>query len=160
MKKNDLLLLLLLLLLSIVIIKIIISVAYYNHRYEGCAYDITRLLICYVKENQGKLPETEDDLVRSGYFRKITKNDDIIYEFRYDNNLGENEGWNHLSHMEEFKIYYGVDLNDLEVRNGKLYNKSTNSVFVFFEGPRKYLLPRFYRKMSMEIYNSIKNSRN
>ena len=136
--------------------KFCIDIALYNHCYQNCAYKLPRLFIFYAKDNKGEFPKTEEDLIRSGYFRKIKRDEHVIYEYRYDNSLEMEEGWSELNYFEDFNISYGTDINDLEIRNDKLYKKSTNTPFLFFQGPkRKYFQPRYYHQLSLEIYKEI-----
>jgi len=144
-------------LLLIAILVAIVSILYYffycmhyNHRYQRPAVEITYMLLDYIESNNGHFPTNEEDLVAQGYLRKNIQNQEVIYETRYGNS--NSDPWGICPNFEKFDILYGIDVNDLNLINGKLYYKKDDIQVFLIKGPFRGSLKLYYEEMSRKLF--------
>jgi len=142
----------LLIILSIITISILyfFYCMHYNHRYQRPAVEITEMLLAYIKSNNGNFPTNEEDLIDQEYLRQKIQNQEVIYETRYGNS--NSETWGICPNFEKFNILYGIDFNDLNLINGKLYYKNDDIQVFLIKGPFKGSLKLYYEEMSRKLF--------
>ena len=118
--------------------------------------DVEFMVSAYIKANQGQFPTCEDDLIGQGFLGKRKVGEEYEY-YRGPSCFGvdfppENGRWLPL---DLFKLAYGADATDLELVNGKLYDKSSGKEVLLITGPYKENLkrtPTCYESVSLQWY--------
>jgi len=125
----------------------------YNHTLDY----ILDTLMFYTDSHQGKLPECEEDLIREGFLRKKEKGDTVIYEI----STHSDSYWRELSTFSEIKIPYGLEINDVECRDGFLFNKHTGQPIFLLDGPRPWpwLYTKLYKQYSKLLYDILDSNK-
>lgn len=125
--------------------------------------DTHEAISSYIQENQGNFPVSEDDLIQQHFLKKAKieekdKSYDVYFirSFDYDPEDPENEkNWLHVRGRQDgfkaLKILYGVRIEDIEVIDGKLYDKSTNQEILLIDGPHKKST-QIYESCSLQWY--------
>ena len=114
------------------------------------AVDMDYVVSSYIRENQGKFPADEEDLIRQHFLRKTKSNngyDYFIRSFYFDHENPDSEkGWNQIYFIDSLKISYGVRIEDIELVNGLLCKKNTDEWILLIDGPygEKHSLRGFY----------------
>jgi len=111
----------------------------------------------YIKENAGCFPANEADLEKKTGLHKTVSDSGVRYFYlsKTDNNKYKYS----LSQFELFKLRYGVSLENIEMVNGKLYDKSSSEEILLIEGPYKEALKEKYESISRYWYESMLEAR-
>lgn len=110
----------------------------------------------YISQNNGSFPSSEEDLINKGFLaKKNLKESRITRYYIPDPVYGVGATANYF---HEWKIEYGVKLEDLKVEEGKLYDINTNMQMVLIRGPfirRDRFLNKVYEEVSLDLYNEM-----
>jgi hypothetical protein len=118
---------------------------------------IEDLITSYIQANQGRFPSTEDALQKDGYLRRTATVDETAYAIRYGSGSGN---WQPLSHFGNFEIAYGTNVEALELKGGKLRNRSTHEELLLIDGPYSWCLRRsHYRPISVRWYKLMRKAK-
>ena len=111
----------------------------------------------YIEENEGQFPANEDDLVSQGFLRKTEVPDGTAYEVRAG--LGPRVPWHRCYLFPELTVAYGVQAQNIEVRDNQLCDKMTDQRLYLIDGPRKWPISHIYAGFSKDLYEIMLNSR-
>lgn len=114
-----------------------------------------RLISRYIQENNGKFPPSEDDLISQKYIKKGRVR--TGYEYYLNLNPSEpGERYYKYFWFKSLKIAYGTKIEEIELVDGKLYEKSTNKQILLIDGPyRKQLKKSHYEPLSVKWYEQM-----
>lgn len=132
-----------------------VSLRYYAHYLDDASVELTELYRTYshyLRDHDGELPDRFEDLVGGGYLREVTPGRFTQYrgplprdgEFVpvYDRNI--------LEPTSGFRLHYGGSVNQLEVRDGSVYDRSTGREVVFV-APSQRSLMGLCRQLSVRV---------
>ena len=118
--------------------------------------DVGELIASYIREYNGRFPASEDDLIQCYYLMKKESADRCEYLYRpyqVDPNFGDKEHWTALRSFGLMQLWYGVEVDDIEMTDGKLYDKTTHKHILLIDGPhKKWLQKKCYEPISLELY--------
>lgn len=118
-------------------------------------------LVRYIKQNDGNFPSCEEELVRKDFLR--TRNQESI-DGQYSNLLIQSwmdpNSWISFYGRDKLKVSYGLSIEDIYRRNGKLYDLSTNEQIFLIHGPYKIILDTEYEKTSNRLYKTMLKAKN
>ena len=133
------------------------SVMSYTHTYAMATIGVGRMLVDYVRANDGDLPESEEELIERGFLRKTECPAGCEYEYRYDR--GEDRLWITIHRFEEFSIAYGVTAGGIQKKNGRFYNRHTNEEIILYDAPPHWLYPSLGKYHWDELYEEMQQAR-
>ena len=119
---------------------------------------VDTMVSAFIRNNNGRFPNSEDNLIHQGLLKKTESSQGYKYFMRPVTAQGKviiDAGWMELPRFKLFQLKYGIEVNDIEQRNGKLYDKSTGSEFLLIEGSYKKtmkLLNSPYESTSIHWY--------
>lgn len=124
------------------------------------AGQIHRVITSYIQENHGDFPANEVDLEQQLFIRKIKTDEGDEYFIRsasFDPQYPEDKkGWIKIWDFDLFKIFYGVNVEDIEMIDDKLYDKATKEQILLIDGSYKKNLQRnHYEPISVKWYNQM-----
>jgi len=136
-----------------------------SQRYSHGVGDISSILYNYIQVTGGEFPNSEEELIARGFIRKVVRDGEDMVEFYPvdpDEPDGEKkeEAWREAYIFEQFNIAYGIKYEDLEVKDGRLYDKVKEEEVLLFQGERHYILDSFYRRSSVSLYELMGEYRN
>lgn len=109
----------------------------------------------YIEESGGCFPASEADLKKKAGLHETVSDSGIEYYYRRDN-----YDYKFPAHyFVMFKLRYGVSLENTEMVNGKLYDKSSSEEILLIEGPYKEALKEKYESISRYWYESMLEAR-
>lgn len=107
------------------------------------------MLAQYIKEHQGRFPQSQQELMDCGLLQRATDNEYVwIGPSRKD-----------LPKFEEFEIAYGISHSDIEMKEGSLYSIRTGEEIFLIKGPessRKYAVWPYYRWESRTLFKLMR----
>ncbi len=120
--------------------------------------DIDQLMHSFIRANYGHFPTSEVDLEKQGFLKKIETPNGVEYFVRF---VPEQKDWYPYPHFrfDWFKISYGASVDNLEVINGKLYEKSTHKPILLIDGPHKIYMKSAYQFVSLRWYELMLQER-
>ena len=116
--------------------------------------DIYQVIASYIRENHGNFPKNEDDLIHQNFLSKIKMKNGYEYFIRTAS-LDPNFNEKHLSRLYRFgslTLRYGTQVKDIEMIDGKLYDRSAKEQILLIDGPYKKFLKRTYESISDHLY--------
>lgn len=116
----------------------------------GAAWKMREIINVYIRNNNGRFPSSESDLEKTGLLKKTEHNNGIRYYIRYG--ATNEDRWHEFNYFDMFRIYYGVNTENLKVLDGIIYDKSTNKPLLLIEGLYKWALRKVYQSISLEWY--------
>jgi|GEM_PF-4377007 len=88
--------------------------------YNARITSVYQFLFFCIINNDGKFPESEEGLIKKGILRKKVTPKGIIYEWT-DKPDEIVHDWYEMTKPGEFKIAYGININDIKLVNEKLF---------------------------------------
>jgi len=132
------------------------------------AWSTGELLRQYMEDNHGHLPESELSLVHGGFLRVDTsdgKRSRRRYYARFKSRASSPDWaittvgeWVHFESFASYKIRYGTDPNDLELRDGKLYATASGQQVLLIDGPMRKRWPHIYESVSKDLFYAMTKS--
>jgi len=127
---------------------------------ETCPYVglMTRLedpVASYIRQNQGKFPTSEEDLINQFFFKKEKTADGFRYFITYDfDKTVSDRYWSSMNAkcFESVTISYGAKLDKIRVVEGKLFDEETGSQILLIDGPEKLGLKGYYENATLYWY--------
>jgi hypothetical protein len=117
--------------------------------------DLSLIISClrnYISENEGSFPSSEEDLNNKGFIKKESLHVHSI-SISDSNNAGKRD-WEEISNFEHFNIYYGIDINDVEAKDNKLYSNETKQQIFLING-RFGKSGEIFEKASYDLYKEM-----
>lgn len=136
----------------------ILPIARYNHMYQPGAHYVYQMLLAYGRGHGGQFPESRADLIAAGYLHCRQQDETDLsggWQFRTDTD----GSFRDIPYFCDFDIAYGIELEDLAISGERLVRKSDHKEILLLRGPMKYMLPSFYRRLSVELYQNLRNYR-
>jgi hypothetical protein len=129
-----------------------------NQSYQGRLWSIEQVISDFIKENNGRFPANQQELIDRGYIKVEHTNGTSRYFTKVK--FGSKEEWREWPvYLERFTIRYGADKEDYVVINDGLYEKKTMKRVFLIDGPhnRKMepTLRRSYNLISLKWYNKM-----
>ena len=148
--------LLLLLLLCVMFFGMIWGVGYLH----GSAASLGNMLpiVRFYIEQHGSFPESFSEWENSGYLRKISTERRFYYQGRTAPLKGETERWSVFASFEDFVFAYGVKVDQLELREDRLFDKTTGERVFLVKGPCFWLARPIYNEYSVEFYELMRKT--
>lgn len=141
----------LLIVLLIVLIPSAGRVYVIHHAIKPTAWHIREFMDAYIQASRGYFPASEKDLETKGFLKKTETTDGFKYSVRYEPE-DEKQRWQTFPNFGSFNISYGANTDNIEMIDGKLYDKSTHEQILLIDGPhKKYLKPTF-EEISLHWY--------
>ena len=106
-------------------------------------------IIGYIEKNDGRFPASEDELIEKGGLRKQVSDTETKYYYILKDGDGHK---NKLDDFGSFKLRYGSSLENVEMENGRLYDKLTHEEVLLIDGLYTEQLKDRYRDMSCHWY--------
>jgi len=127
-------------------------------------YQVYSCLKLFIQENK-RMPTSQKELMEKGYLRVEGEDDKHFYSIRCDHTevftrvpAAENEKipecWLIVPYMEFF-IRYGIQKDDLFIRDDIVCDKITGEKVLLFTGPKSFILSGTYRKLSTALYKEL-----
>jgi len=112
------------------------------------------ILVPYISANNGVFPMSEDDLLNKKFLKKAKIHDGNEYYLKLGpSEFGEEAAYHKNVWFKFLRINYGARVENIEVRGGKLYDKSTKKQVLLIDGPYKqHLQKRCYESVSLHLY--------
>ncbi|MHC4619075.1 MAG: hypothetical protein ACYTEQ_15125 [Planctomycetota bacterium] len=98
-----------------------------------------------------RFPPSEEDLEQKGLLKKTQTSDGVEYSYRYPSNV-QIRRWKPAYGFKLFKISYGLTAENLQLIDGKVYDKTTQKEVLLIEGPYKQKLKETYELISRNWY--------
>ena len=121
-----------------------------------------------MEKNAGSFPVGEQDLIKQGFIKtksvgQLGRKYYVNYRItdtmlRYSKNKPEtvSSDWGEVRWFDRYNIKYGMDADDIEVANGKLYDKLTHKQILLIKGPYKTrAMKKAYESVSFELYQKM-----
>jgi len=126
--------------------------------YAGLLTCLTEPIAGYIRQNQGQFPASEDDLVNQYFMKKEKVTEGFNYSFTSNpNKPGPNTNWNLVEsdYFETLTISYGAKLDNIEVVDGRLFDKETGSQVLLIDGPEIWGLKSYYENPTLYWYEEM-----
>ena len=120
--------------------------------------DVQAMVSAFIISNNGRFPDSEDSLIHQDLLKKSESAEGCKYFTRpatAGGRLIADAGWLQLHRFELFRLKYGMRADDIQQRNGKLYDKATGNEVLLIEGPYKKTMkfvPTNYQTVSSHWY--------
>lgn len=130
-----------------------------NQTYQGRAWSIESIISEFIRENGGRFPNNQQELIEKGYIKVEYDNEKPKYfvKMKYGNRV-EWQVW--PVHLEWFTIQYGAKKEDFFIADNRLYDKNTNKVVFLLDGPYNRRiepsLRQTYNIISIKWYEAMK----
>lgn len=122
----------------------------------GRAHGVEVVISFYIMAKNGDFPTSEDDLIKEHFLRKTVTASEAEYSIRSmwfdDKNPESEKGWQPFSYFDLFTIGYGASTDNIEIIDGKLYDRSTHEQVFLIDGPYKESLKKIYEESSLSLY--------
>lgn len=118
---------------------------------------ITFCLKNYIAENEGCFPTSVEDLEKKGFLKKVpygNKQGEYYYRI-YAPDMTAWEGWLPFQQFNQFTFQYGVKVEDIELKEGRLFSKADHTQIFLFKGPFFERLITEYEAASLELYQEM-----
>ena len=128
-------------------------------------YQISSCLHLYIQEHQ-KFPTDQEDLVSKGYLRIEKSKNNTKYQVKCDlvevitresTNKTVPTTWTETP-FQKFDIQYSVQIDELLIKEGVLYNINADQKSFLLSGPHRFLLSRAYQEISLSLYEEMENA--
>ncbi len=129
---------------------------------HGCAASLGNMLpiVRFYIEQHGSFPESFSEWESSGYLMKISTERGFYYQGRTAPLKGETERWSVFASFEDFVFAYGVKVDQLELRKGKLFDKTTGERVFLVKGRAFWLFLPIYGEYSTQFYELMRKTGN
>jgi hypothetical protein len=113
---------------------------------------------------EGNYPQNESALMKKLLIKKNKDENNSEYFMRsafFNPDMPRDpNGWIRIWDFDLFKISYGVNINNIKVMDGKLYDKITGNQILLIDGPcKKYLQSLQYEPISLGWYKLMLQER-
>ena len=130
------------------------------HQYSYPLACVLGILLDFGKANDGRLPESQQELIDQGLIRKTCEGEVCFWEYLVDDGL-----WGQLPEFDGITINYGLQIADVHIMDETLRLRETGEEVFFFRGPPDFYLDHLYRGSSVRLYRllhqkELKGSRN
>lgn len=120
------------------------------------AEDIYKVIASYIRENHGNFPKSEDDLIHQNFLSKRKMENGYEYFIRtvsLDPNFNDKKHLSRLYRFGSLMLCYGAKVEDIEMIDGNLYDKSNKKQILLIDGPyRRFLQRLYYEPISIKWY--------
>jgi len=126
---------------------------------------IASCLAMYIERNNGQFPSSTKDLVNEGLLNVKKAGNKTSYEVRFDfadtwfRKTADNikmVGWSIIKDFDEFNIRYGAKIQELELRDGYLYDSKNEKKIFLITGPyESCILRKTYEELSVHLYREM-----
>ena len=126
------------------------------HIYSSLILDLKEVVNEYIKQNNGKFPSGEEDLLNQEFLKKEKTPSGFRYSVNLDSEYPELEAnWSIIpdGYFESLEINYGLNINQIKVVDSSLYNEDTKEQLLLINGPKQYR--GYYKAASITWYNSM-----
>ncbi len=124
----------------------------YGHEYM--AAHIERTLKSYIVRNSGSFPESQEEFIRKG-FLKIESSKESSKESFYLRGLWDEPAWHRIGYFENFTIRYGFKIEDIYLKDNRLYSINNNEQIFLIKGPYMQRLRKVYKSISFNLYSEM-----
>lgn len=129
--------------------------------FTASASDLHSIIAYYIKQNCGDFPASEEDLVRQHFLKKADIAEGRKYFLTCTPEKPDPKGeWRLIGPwFDLLKIAYGAKVENMELTDGKLYDKSTGGQILLIDGPYKKHVGKYYEELSLDLYKLMLNEK-
>ena len=131
-----------------------------GHKVSPSAWRVGGIINCYINASSGSFPSSQEELEEKGYLQERKTHDGVEYSIRF---LPEDQdSWQDFPAFAMFTVKYGVNLEDIEPRDGRLYDAASGAQVLLIsdtigglDGPYKGFLQQTYEQISWNWYEQM-----